>query len=60
MCIKIFKIAVNEGLTIFNLVDGIVDEFNNESGIDTAENVTSLFVIFKVIQKEEKRRGKKE
>ena len=34
-----FKIAVNEGLTIFNLVDGIVDEFNNESGIDTAENV---------------------
>ena len=38
-----FKIAVNEGLTIFNLVDGIVDEFNNESGIDTAENVTSPY-----------------
>ena len=30
--------AVNEGLTLFNLVDGIVDEFNNESGVDTAEN----------------------
>ena len=29
-----FKIAVNEGLTIFNLVDGVVDEFNDESGID--------------------------
>ena len=38
-----FKIAVNEGLTLFNLVDGIVDEFNNESGIDTAENVTSSY-----------------
>ena len=38
-----FKIAVNEGLTVFNLVDGIVDEFNNESGIDTAENVTAQY-----------------
>ena len=38
-----FKIAVNEGLTIFNLVDGIVDEFNSESGIDTAENVTAQY-----------------
>jgi hypothetical protein len=37
-----FKMAVNEGLTVFNLKDGIVDEFNDESGIDTAEisNVT--------------------
>ena len=25
-----FKMAVNEGLTIFNLVDGIVDEFNSD------------------------------
>jgi hypothetical protein len=38
-----FKIAVNEGLTIFNLVDGVVDEFNSESGIDTAENVTARY-----------------
>ena len=38
-----FKIAVNEGLTVFNLVDGIVDEFNSESGIDTAENVTAQY-----------------
>ena len=38
-----FKIAVNEGLTIFNLVDGIVDEFNSESGVDTAENVTAQY-----------------
>ena len=33
-----FKMAVNDGLTIFNLKDGVVDEFNDESGIDTAEN----------------------
>ena len=33
-----FKMAVNEGLTVFNLVDGVVDEFNDESGIDTGEN----------------------
>ena len=38
-----FKIAVNEGLTIFNLVDGVVDEFNSESGIDTAENVNVTY-----------------
>ena len=34
-----FKMAVNDGLTIFNLVDGVVDEFNDQSGVDTAENV---------------------
>ena len=33
-----FKIAVNDGITIFNLVDGIVDEFHDEAGVDTAEN----------------------
>lgn len=38
-----FKMAVSEGLTVFNLIDGIVDEFNNESGIDTSENVTSNY-----------------
>ena len=32
-----FKMAVNEGLTVFNLVDGIVDEFHDESGTDEAE-----------------------
>ena len=30
--------AVNDGLTIFNLKDGVVDEFNDESGTDSAEN----------------------
>jgi len=38
-----FKHAVNEGLTIFNLVDGIVDEFNDEGGIDTAENSNAIY-----------------
>ena len=32
-----FKMAVNEGLTVFNLVDGVVDEFHSEGGVDTAE-----------------------
>ena len=38
-----FKMAVQEGLTIFNLVDGIVDEFNSESGIDTSENSNATY-----------------
>jgi hypothetical protein len=38
-----FKHAVNEGLTIFNLVDGIVDEFNSEGGIDTSENSNAVY-----------------
>ena len=38
-----FKIAVNEGLTLFNLVDGVVDEFNDESGVDTAENSNAAY-----------------
>ena len=33
-----FKMAVNESLTVFNLVDGIVDEFNDESGTDESES----------------------
>ena len=32
-----FKMAVNENLTVFNLVDGIVDEFHDESGTDESE-----------------------
>ena len=38
-----FKMAVQEGLTIFNLVDGIVDEFNSEDGIDTSENSNATY-----------------
>ena len=38
-----FKMAVNDGLTIFNLVDGVVDEFNDESGVDTGENSNASY-----------------
>ena len=38
-----FKMAVNEGLTVFNLVDGVVDEFNDESGTDEAEGSNDLY-----------------
>ena len=38
---------ITEGLTIFNLVDGVVDEFNDETGIDTGqENVTVNLWLF--------------
>ena len=42
-----FKMAVNDGLTVYNLIDGVVDEFHDESGIDTAENsaTTNLSLI---------------
>jgi len=38
-----FKMAVNEGLTVFNLVDGIVDEFHDESGTDEGEGSNDLY-----------------
>ena len=38
-----FKMAVNDGLTIYNLTDGVVDEFHDESGIDTAENTNATY-----------------
>ena len=39
-----FKMAVNEGLTVFNLVDGIVDEFHDESGTDEAEGSNDSYL----------------
>ena len=38
-----FKIAVNEGLTVYNLIDGIVDEFHDESGVDTSESSNQFY-----------------
>jgi hypothetical protein len=38
-----FKIAVNEGLTIYNLVDGVVDEFNDQSGISTPQSPNAFY-----------------
>jgi len=34
-----FKLAVNDGLTLFNLTDGIVDEFNDTSGVGANPNL---------------------
>lgn len=37
--INAFRIAVNGSLTQFNMVDGIVDEYEDESGIDTVNSL---------------------
>ena len=36
-----FKMAVNEGLTVFNLVDGVVDEFH----VLTKEKVLTIYIV---------------
>ena len=38
-----FKMAVNDGLTVFNLIDGVVDEFHDESGTDEAEGSNDYY-----------------
>jgi|TARA_B100001778_G_scaffold143766_1_gene118200 hypothetical protein len=38
-----FKVAVNDGLTVFNLIDGVVDEFHDNTGVDTAENSNAIY-----------------
>ena len=38
-----FKMAVNDGLTVYNLVDGVVDEFHDESGTDEAEGSNDTY-----------------
>ena len=38
-----FKMATQENLTVFNLVDGIVDEFHDESGTDEAEGSNDVY-----------------
>ena len=38
-----FKLAVNDGLTVFNLIDGVVDEFHDNTGVDTAENSNAVY-----------------
>ena len=38
-----FKMAVQENLTIFNLVDGVVDEFQDESGTDEGEGSNDTY-----------------
>ena len=38
-----FKLAVNDGLTVFNLIDGVVDEFHDNTGVDTAESSNATY-----------------
>ena len=38
-----FKMAVNESLTVFNLLDGMVDEFHDESGADEGEGSNDTY-----------------
>lgn len=38
-----FRIAIQGSLTQFNMVDGIVDEYEDESGIDTGASINELY-----------------
>ena len=38
-----FKMAVNDSLTVYNLVDGVVDEFHDESGTDEGEGSNDTY-----------------
>jgi len=38
-----FKVAVQESLTLFNLVDGTVDEYEDENGIDTSSSINESY-----------------
>ena len=38
-----FRIAINGSLTQFNMIDGIVDEYEDESGIDTVNSVNESY-----------------
>jgi hypothetical protein len=38
-----FRIAVNGGLSIMNMVDGVVDEFEDETGVDTATSTDETY-----------------
>tara|TARA_Y100000031_G_scaffold92591_1_gene101694 strand:+ start:346 stop:1911 length:1566 start_codon:yes stop_codon:yes gene_type:complete len=38
-----FRIAVNGGLSVQNMVDGVVDEFEDETGVDTAASANETY-----------------
>ena len=38
-----FRIAINGALTIYNMIDGIVDEYEDESGIDTVASINESY-----------------
>jgi len=38
-----FKMATNDGLSIFNLQDGFMDEYEDETGIDTGNSLNETY-----------------
>ncbi len=38
-----FRIAVNGGLSVLNMQDGVVDEFEDETGVDTAASTNETY-----------------
>ena len=38
-----FRIAINGSLTQFNMIDGIIDEYEDESGIDTTNSLNEQY-----------------
>jgi len=38
-----FKLAAQGSLTIFNMIDGFIDEFEDESGIDTVNSINETY-----------------
>ncbi len=43
MLLNAFRIAINGSLVKFNMVDGIVDEFEDESGVDTGTSTNESY-----------------
>ena len=43
MMLNAFRIAINGSLTQFNMIDGIVDEYEDESGIDTVNSINESY-----------------
>jgi len=41
--VNAFRIAINGALTIFNMIDGFVDEYENEDGIDTVSSLNETY-----------------
>lgn len=41
--INAFRIAINGSLTVFNMIDGFVDEYEDESGIDNTASTNELY-----------------
>ena len=43
IALNAFRIAVNGGLSVQNMVDGVVDEFTDETGVDTVTSTNEVY-----------------